>query len=373
MGCKGMNLIQLIMVNIKRMLKDPSKIGFMFIMPILVILFVSFLESGDNHQSSVGSNATVAINIEDRGDLWEKFYVSASKSQWIFINEKEKALELLETNEVSVVYNVPADFSEKINKYEKPIIESYKREEGNVTIPMELDINNKINEFIKEKLLVDKGIISSGDDLFVLKTETLFERNNKVVTGDMHSVTTLLIYFIILGASPIVIELVGLKKNNIISRSITTPNKSSVILGSVAISFLIFQVSVNIVVLLLGQIVLGYDIVSFYIVFINIVLASLFSITLSLAMTRLFQNEGVANLITALIAMLTLFLSMYGQDGVYQNVPQFLKNIGRFTPQYWIFDSLEKSLIYPNVFIVLLIILALFTAGSYKLKDFVRK
>ena len=78
-------------------------------------------------------------------------------------------------------------------------------------------------------------------------------------------------------------------------------------------------------------------------------------------------------MVTALVAILTLFLSMFAQDGIYQNVPEFIKNLGKFTPQYWMFDSLEKSVIFPNVFIVLLIVLALFTAGSYRLKDFVRK
>lgn len=368
-----MNLIQLIFVNIKRMLKDPAKIGIMFIMPVAVILFVHFLESGDTQGPSASSNVTVAYNIEDEGELWDQIYGSQSKSKWIFINEKDKALELLENNEVAVVYNIPADFSEKINNYEKPIIESYKREEGNVTIPLEIEINNKINEFIKEKLLLDKGIISNKDELYILKTETLFERNKKIVTGDMHMVTMMLIYFIILGASPIVTELMEFKKRNIISRSITTPNKGSVILGSIVVSLLIFQVLANMLVVLLGTKVIGYNIVNLPIIFVNLILASLFSITLSLAMARIFKNESSGALITALIAMITLFLSMFAQGGFYQNVPQFVSNLGKFTPQYWIFDSLEKSVLFPNIFIVLLIVLALFTAGSYRLKDFARK
>ena len=367
-----MKLIQLIIVNIKRMLRSPLNVALSFLLPISVILFVHFLESGDIHGASTSSNVKVAYNIEDQGDLWEELSFPA-QSQWIFINEKDKALDLLESNEAAVVYNIPADFTEKINNYEKPTIESYKREEGNITIPLEMEINNKINEFIKEKILIDKGLISNKNDLFILKAKTLFVRNNKVVTGDLHISTIMIIYFIILGSSSIVTELMEYKKKNIISRAITTPNKSSVILGSIALSQLIFQVVGDMLIVLLGSIALGYDIVNLPIIFINITLAGLFSITLSLAMTRVFNNESSASLITALIAMLTLFLSMFAQEGIYQNAPQFIKNLGKFAPQYWIFDSLEKSLIFPNVFIVILMILALFTAGSYKLKDFVRK
>lgn len=367
-----MNLLQLILVNIKRMLKSPLRLVFVFVLPIAVILFVNFLISGDSISSST-SNIKVAYNIEDTGDLWERIYGYSSKAQWIFVNEKEKALELLETNDVTVVYNIPQDFTEKINSYEKPVIEAYKREEGNVVIPMEIEINNRINEFIKEKLLIDKGIISSKDELYALKIETVFERNKKVVSGDMHTTTMMLIYFTILGSVSTVAELMEFKKKNILSRVITTPNSSSMVLGSLILSQLFFQVAANSLVYFLGSIYLQYEIVSFPIILINFILAGLFSITLSLVMARIFNNEGAGSLVTALVAMITLYLSMFAQESIYSNVPKLIRNLGKFTPQYWIFDSLEKSIFFPNTIIVALMVLALFSAGCYKLKDFVRK
>ncbi len=367
-----MNLWQLVLVNVKRMIKDPLKLMFVFILPIGVIFFVNFL----NNESSISGstpNVSVAYNIEDEGDLWEKIYGSSSRSKWVFFNKKAEALNLLETNEVTVVYNIPSDFTEKINNYEKPIIEAYKREEGNVVIPTEIEINNKINEFIKEKLLVDKGIISNEDELYILRTETIFERNKKVVSGDMHTVTMMLIFFIILGSVSMVTELMEFKKKNILSRAITTPNSSSVILGGLILSLLFFQVFINSLVFFLGSIFFNYEIISFPIILVNFILASLFSITLSLVMVRIFNNESIGSLITALFSMLTLYLSMFSQEDFFPNVPQFVSNLGKFTPQYWIFDSLEKSVFFPNTFIVALMVLALFSAGSYKLKDFVRK
>lgn len=372
MGCEEMNLIRLTIVNIKRTLKDPVKLGVTFLMPLAIIIFVKFMNSTDPMTSSLTSNVTVAYNIEDEGDLWEGIYGSASKAQWIFINEKQKALDLLEGNEVAVVYNIPKGFSKKISNYEKPIIESYKREEGNVTIPMEIEINNKINEFIKEKLLVDKKIISHKDDLYQYKTETRFERKQRIADNDLNVTTLLLVYFTILGASSIVSELMDLRKKNIISRAITTPNSNRVILGSIALSLLFIQVAANSLVIIFDSIIFKYSLINFPIIFVNFILASLFSITLSLAITRIFKQEGPASLITAMIAVITLMLSIFAQDDVYHNVPVFIKHLGKFTPQYWIFDSLEKMVLFPNIFIVFLMILALFTAGSYKLKDFIK-
>lgn len=366
-----MNLIQLVYVNMKRILKDPIKLIFMLLMPVAVIVLVNFISGGSSGPAS--STIDVAFNIDDRGELGAKVVEAQTKSQWVFANNKEKALELLEENQVAIVYNIPEDFTEKINRYEKPIIESYKREEGNANIPLEMEINNMINDMIKEKLLLDKGIISNKDDLYVLKSKTLFERNKKISTGDLHGATMLLIYFIILSASTIGTELIEFKKKNIISRAVTTPNKTSTILGSIALSLLFFQVSSNLIVLILGQKFIGYKIINLHVIVVNLILASLFSINLSLAMTRIFNNEGTGSMVTALVAMFTLFLSMFAQGAIYQNVPQFIKNLGKFTPQYWIFDSLEKSILFPNALIVLLMILVLFTAGSYKLKDFVRK
>lgn len=205
-----MNFIQLTYINIKRMLKEPSKIAFSLIFPLVIILFTNFINNGKNIKASP-SNIQVAYNIEDESQIVSELF-QPSASSYIFLREKEKAMELLETNEVVVVYNIPSDFSKKIDNYEKPIIEAYKQEEGNVTIPIEMSINNKINEFIKEKLLVDKEIISNRDELYIIKTETTFERDKKVVSGDMHLVTLMVMYFIILGSSVIGPELITYKK-----------------------------------------------------------------------------------------------------------------------------------------------------------------
>lgn len=365
-----MNLFQLIYVNFKRMLKDPMKIGLMFIMPLSVIIFTHFLSSGDTSKPAPSSNLNVAYNIEDKGELGKEFFGTSSKSMWVFINEREKALELLEDNTVAVVYNIPEDFSEKINMYEKPIIQSYKREEGNITVSTEIELNDKLNNLIKNKLLIEKGIIENLEELNVLKTETVLIRNEIAVNNELQMVSAQLIYFIILGASGIIIELLDFKKRNIISRAITTPNSSGTILASVGLSILLFQTIVNIIVLIFGKFIIGYCINGFHIILINIILASMISITLSLVMTRIFNNEGAASLLVTLIGIISLILSILAEGNYYSSVPQFIRNLGKLTPQYWIIDSLTKAKLFPNTFIVLLMIIAIFTAGSYKLKEF---
>lgn len=52
-------------------------------------------------------------------------------------------------------------------------------------------------------------------------------------------------------------------------------------------------------------------------------------------------------------------------------MPKIIRSLGKITPQYWIFDSLERAVLFPNVLIVAFIVIALFIAGSYRLKDFI--
>lgn len=362
------NFFQLMYINIKRMLKDPGKIGFMLVMPFLVILFVNFT-TNTTHSSGGSSNVSVAYNIEDKGETWKSVFPYLIEDQNTFINEREKALELLEKGDVSAVYNIPSDFSEVISNYVNPNIKAYKIENGNTTIPIEMRLNRDIDKWIEGEVLTNNGVVSNIDELSMSNIEITFVKDGTEIEGDINVATIMLIYFIILGASFIGPELIELKEKNIISRAITTPNKSSSILGSLASSILFLQVSINMFIFFLGKVLLDYQVFHIHIIFINIVLASLFSITLSLAATRIFKNAGVVSLVTALVSILTLFLSMFAQ-GVYPNMPKFIENLGKFTPQYWIFDSLEKSILFPNAFIVLLMVIALFTAGSYKLKDF---
>lgn len=363
------NFISLIYVNIKRMLKDPGKMVFTLIMPVMVILLVSFLRNSE-HSTESFSNEKVAYNIEDNGRAWESVFPYLVENKNTFINQRKKAIELLDKGEISVVYNIPSDFTKTIETYKKPIINAYKIKEGNENIPIEIKLNESINKWIESEVLIEQGVIKSESDISVASVKTILFKDETEIDGDSNIATIMIIAFIIIGSSLISEDLIELRETNIISRSITTPNNSFSILGSIALSILIFQVSINMFILLLGKLIVGYQIFHIHIVFINIVLASLFAITLSLAVTRIFKNAGVVSIVTSLISILTLFLSTSAEDETFQNVPEFILNLGKFTPQYWIFNSLEKSVLFPNIFIVLLITTVLFTAGSYKLKDF---
>lgn len=364
-----MNLLELTRVNIKQILTNPLQLMFLFLLPVGTMIFVTVILGGSEPSANFGLD--IAFNIEDSGTSWETIVAPFEKSQEIFINDLDGALLLLEQNKILAVYNIPSEFSEHIEAYKKPLIEVYKREKGNMAIPLETKIDSIINELLEEKILRDNEIITSLDELDVLKTKVVMERNQEPVSGDFGPEIMILIMFIFFGSVSIVTQLMELKKGNILARVITTPNRGGVVIASLIISFFVVQYGINVLVLLGAKMIFDFPIVSLSVVLINFALASLFSITFSLAAIRITKNESIISLLTTIFSLGSTYLVLFANSLFFSSSNRWIENLAKFVPQYWIFESLEEMVLFPNVLIVLLMIAALFSAGCYRLKNFV--
>lgn len=54
-------------------------------------------------------------------------------------------------------------------------------------------------------------------------------------------------------------------------------------------------------------------------------------------------------------------------------MPQIIKSIGKFTPQYWVINSMDTGALFSNAMILILMAAAVFTAGSFRIRSFVNK
>ncbi|MCF6460296.1 ABC transporter permease [Clostridium sp. Cult3] len=368
-----MKILRLSYINFKRLSKNMTSIAIMLIAPLVIILGLHFISNIGGY----GSNIEVAFNIEDHGTYGEEILEDLGFKENIFY-EDEGALELLEKNQIVALYTIPEDFTEKIKNGEKPIIKSYKREEGNTTTPLEANLNNKINTKIKEEILLKNHIIKSREELYKFKSNTLVQEKDKHVdskiNGDLYMAMLMIIYFIILSSTSIGDEMLKLRKQNVLSRAMTTANKGYEIMGSLFLAILILSIVSNLLVLFISKLIIGYPIIDFYIIFINIALASMFSIALTIFLTRITDDPTLVSLGTAIYAVASFFLSMMAlESDFYSKVPRAIINLGKFMPQYWLLDSIENAKLFPNIVVLLLMILALFTAGNYKFRDFVNR
>lgn len=367
-----MKMLRLAYVNYKRLLKDINTLGFMLIMPLVIILVTNLALNREDKPIDVN----IAFNIEDLGSYGEEMVDVLGINNFVFNNNQEAALDVLEKNEVLAVYTIPANFTEVIKRGDIPTIKSYKREEGNATLSSEILINDYINKRIKENILLRENLIDTREELYRnpigISIETGKENNSFMDIGLLLT-AMLIIYFTIFDASTISNEIQTLKNERVLSRAMSTANKDYKVIGGIYLSIVLLQITIGMILLMISKVFLGFDLVQLEIIIVNIMLASFIAIGLGLVVTRIAKNPGVSSITLTIITLATTFLSTMGIGSESNQGPWILENLAKFTPQYWMLDSLIEGSLFPNVIPPILMAIALFTGGSTKIKSFINK
>ncbi|AFS79612.1 hypothetical protein Curi_c26170 [Gottschalkia acidurici 9a] len=364
-----MRMINLSLVHLKRIIKDKNSLFTMIVTPLLVINMTYFLNHGEKAKPSVN----IAFNVEDRGKYGQEIIDDIEVSNQTFYKDRKKALELLEKNDIAVIYEIPKDFTQKIKDGKKPVIESLRRQEEKGVLPIEIDLEKKINDKVKENILIKHDIIEDKSDVHKLYKESVVNKYKQGADAKLALTLTLIMYFILLSSSSVGTDILRLRKQNILSRAIATPNRGYEIMGSICLAIFSLQMITYTFILIVQKFIMGYSITNIHIVFTNMALSSLMSISLSLLVVRIFENEGVVSTVLVLFNIITLSISGVALSGDYlDNKFWIIDNIAKFMPQYWILDSLESSTLFPNSIILILMIAALFTAGNFKIKNFIK-
>ncbi|MEW9094958.1 MAG: ABC transporter permease [Clostridiaceae bacterium] len=363
-----MKIITLALIHLKRMVKDMKMLGIMLIMPLVVITGTYFILVKGSGESGID----VAFNIKDKGDYANILMEELNVSKSVYYNDEDKALESLKNNDVVAVYVITEDFTEKIKEGKKPIIEAYKREEGNGTSVIEGRLNEEINKMIKNRIFLKEGVMEEGQELNKSSITTVMEKEDKI-DDELFYTVLLIINLIIFSASSMGQELIFLKKERILSRAISTASKDWEIIGSLYLAMFLLQVGIYTTVVIAEKFIIGYSFKNLHIVLINVLLVSLYSLSLGILATRIFENEGVASITITLVGITSTFLSMAGFGLHSEKTSWIINNLSKFTPQYWAFDSIMNGVIFPNSMIIILMSLVLFTAGNIKLNHFVNR
>lgn len=364
-----MKVIRYAFIHFKRMVKSPLVIGLMLLMPTIVLGIIGYSFGKETaHETS-----NVAFAVEDRGEYGHKFLekIQANGSKSIY-SSKNQALESLKKNQVLAVYIIPESFTEEISKGIKPKIQSFKREEGNGTSFIEATMEEELIKLTKGRLLSNKGVISEGEEInttIKVKEETIQGKNQM-----LYMVVLMISNFIILSANSVGSELIRMKKQKVLFRAITTSNTGYEIMGGLYLGFFLVQAIIYTAVLFIEKAFLGFSFEGLLpIIFVNMLLTVLISVSIGLAVTRVVENESVSALITNLFGIITTFVSMGATVMAGDNMPQIIKSIGKFTPQYWVINSMDTGALFPNAMILILMAVAVFTAGSFRIRSFVNK
>ncbi|SHK73290.1 ABC-2 type transport system permease protein [Clostridium cavendishii DSM 21758] len=364
-----MRFFYMVLVNCKKNFKDYKNLIFMFIIPIACVFFVNNVLGDDNKE-----NLTVNVGIInlDKGSLGKEV-LSDFKGVKLY-NNKEVALKELKKYSVIAIYEIPESFTTSIQKGTKPDINVYKIEEGNTTNLFEFQLEEKINKLAKIKMLESENLINNEKEInknFInLKYTT---EKGKMNAKDFMPIV-LLMFFMLSFSSGISSDLLNLRKEKILERFLSTNNNGYAIIGSIYLSMIITQTTMYMASFMVMKFAFGINFSNFGFLLLNIILMSIISVSLAVMVNRIFKDSNIATAIITISSLIMFSIYFTGTlEATSNKYPKILGVLSKFTPLYWCLDSIEKSILFPNIFVLVLIALVFFTAGSIRYSNFAKE
>lgn len=355
-----MGKLIIIKSNLKRIAKNKVFIILTFLLPLIITLALGVI------MEKVGEQTTLLIN-NDKGELSLDFIKELSKDNNIKIYNEEEAIEKTKKKLVSQCYEIPDNFSELILRGEKPKIIVHRVESGTTTGLFEFNSNNLINKMILSSELKNSSVKISLEELSQDKLDIVMTgRDNGKITDSI--ILGVLISFIFFDSIGVALELFLLNKENILERSFSTSNSPSTIIGAILIALFTFHSIAFSSVFIIQAAFRGSATVQNWPVYVlNIVAMVFVALSLGIFVARICKNENMISVLVQVIAWISCFVG--GSFAPYEFLPSAVRLFSKFTPQYWAIKSINTGNIYLAGIVVLFGI-ALFTAGTFKVRRF---
>lgn len=378
--------VGLCLAQLKRILKNITNASMLVIFPfamIILIFVIRFvLDPKDTDDSETKkTDYTVQMGevnyfVDDTGDLWKNFFAGSESTVHPENREEElaKVKEKLATGKIPGLIIIPKDFSEKISKNEKPELEILKTEESIILDNRVQALNLSINAYLMDNFIKSSGLAENGENLLNNNINIVFKtpNNKNIISLGLKIMTLVVLYMIIFGSTAIVTDLIKFRETKMLARAIISPNSEFKIVGSFLLAFVFIQVVVNMIVFISATIIFKLEITGLPLIFLAVVSTSFFALSIAILIARIFKKESqlaLASNITSLLTIVLFFLAIISVMP-FVSIPPVFKNISMFSPLYWLLEMLDKEKLFPNILIVWAMTAAIFTAGSWKIKEF---
>ena len=376
----------LFLAQLKRILKNITNASMLIIFPfamiilIFVIRFVLDPKDTDDLETKK-TDYTVQMGevgyfVDDTGDLWKNFFAGSESTVHPENREEElaKVKEKLATGKIPGLIIIPKDFSEKISKNEKPELEILKTEESIILDNRIQVLNLSINAYLLNNFIKNSSLAENEENLLNNNINIVFKTpdNKNIISLGLKIMTLLVLYMIIFGSTAIVTDLIKFRETKMLARAIISPNSEFKIVGSFLLAFVFIQVVVNMIVFISATIIFKLEITGLPLIFLAVVSTSFFALSIAILIARIFKKESqlaLASNITSLLTIVLFFLAIISVMP-FVSIPPVFKNISMFSPLYWLLEMLDKEKLFPNILIVWAMTAAIFTAGSWKIKEF---
>lgn len=363
-----MRLMRLTLINMKRQLKN---IGFLLIGLVMPVIMVISVFSGDFKEEN---KVLGRIGIIDKSNsaYSEELIENLSKRYKIsnMVGQEEREgdyiRQLIMDDKLTVVYEIGEDFQEVIDSGKIPKLKCFKTEATTGTIIADDIITSYVNGKIQEGL-------STGLSINAVTTEITSTSKDKG-TGKLTTMVLMLCYFMMMSGSILTEDLIKLKSQKVLRRTISTANSDTQILGSIFLSSFLVQGILTSISFIIVRRILNINYGNIPLIILVIFLGSLIATATIAAATRWIKNPNLASLFMVIYGLITYGLGMFGSiSSSLENVPAAITRISAISPFGWMFKILSEGEIMVPMLVLILMALVFFTAGSFRLRDFAKE
>lgn len=369
-----MKVIEVLKFHILRIVKTPSIIGAIVGFPVILITLFTVINlsgsQGDTQNNKVEPSEDVAsvILIGENNETIQEDLIKADFGENLW-TDSDKAHAYLAEGRIGVIYIIPDNYLEDIDQPIKVAL----RDESSRSTSAEHVINQIVyQKALKEALLTNKLIEQDSAVDFQYVDQITINSTSQTSLDDimnaMSSIVVVILY-IIMNGNMIGTDLVSLNKENVIRRSITTPNESWKILGTLLVAYAIVIFTVNMVLLSVIKVLNNLDMTMYLRSLYVVILGIVFSLSFAIMLFRLFKEPNLA-----VNTGMLIFIGLTGLtfiDSISSST--WIKNLSYLSPMKWLLNILDSGEVLQGTIVVLLMSLVLFTAGSYKLEKYVKR
>lgn len=349
-----MKFMQLVWFHFKRICQNFGLISMSFIMPLFMVGGLLFITTSDTN--AILSEEFVIVN--DSEFVEENVYPRLSENlQANFTSDSKRAFEQLEQSELAMIYEIPVNFPEEGSRIKTRSING-----ENNDIFFESEFTSVLSEVMTENALNEAEL----DIEKIQVAEPSIKQSYTPIDGNLVIVVFMTIFFMSYASSLVSADLNKLRSDGVLTRSIVTNARSWQILGSVLAAFSLYNFISAMLVILLICLIFGITITQLPVIIAAILAFCIFNAGFTMVLFRLFKNDQVILMVGIVLSIVFVFLGIGIID-----IPG-LSFFEYVSPFYWLFESLDTGAILPNIPVIALYGLVLFTAGSFKVERLVR-
>lgn len=355
-----MNLFNLTKYNLKRYLKNPLMLFINVGLTVIILLSIS------NTDSDLGN---IGIINKD-GGTYSKALIKEIEKEFSVTEYKgsvDKHYNKIIDNDIGVLYVIDKNFEEEISKGNIPKIKGYTLENSSGMV----FANNIIDKYISDKLINNNNNNKIDTSKYI---ETIIEKGDSVEFDNYILIMIMVCYFMLISSTIIAEDIAKLKVQKVLKRALSTGNSDRVILGSMYIASFLLQCIGSLLSLIIAVPFLDMELFYFGRAIIVVVLTSLISTSIVVISSRYIKNPGLVSIVCVIYGLIAFVLAIVTlQLDDFTNISAIFKGITVISPLTWAINILKFEKVIQSITVLILMSIAFFTAGTFRLREYVRE